>query len=54
MPKIDISPIKKTAPQLQSGIVRDLIKDEEKTMDIEDFLASVKAWEKALKREEEK
>ncbi len=51
MPKIDISPLKKAASQMPQSTVRDLIEDQKQSMDLDDFFANVKAWEKALKKE---
>ena len=51
MPKIDISPLKKAGIK---GIVGDLIADQKTTMDLDDFLANVKSWEKTIKKEAEK
>lgn len=53
MPKIDISPIKKTAKKLPSE-VQELINAQRQNMDLDDFLANVKVWENRLKREGEK
>ncbi len=51
MPKIDISPLKKASHGIGSDVVRELIQDQKSTMDLDDFLANVKAWERALKKE---
>ncbi len=51
MPKIDITPLKKIAKELGSETVKSLIEAQRSLMDIEDFLANVKAWEIALQKE---
>lgn len=53
MPKIDISLLKNTAKRLPSD-VQELIEAQRQNMDLDDFLANVKAWENKLKREAEK
>ncbi|MHB1440552.1 MAG: hypothetical protein ACYCSO_10115 [Cuniculiplasma sp.] len=48
---IDISVVKKATLNLPDA-VRELITEEKSKMDIEEFLANVKVWEKQLKKEE--
>lgn len=45
MPKIDITPLKNAGLK---GVVGEIIKDEKSELELYDFLANVKAWEKML------
>ncbi len=47
---IDITPVKKASVNLPDSL-RELISEEKSTMDVDEFLASVKVWEKKLKKE---
>ena len=54
MPKIDITPLKKIAHELDSEIVKDLISCQPSRMDLDDLLANFTAWERQLKKEAKK